>query len=41
MFQHMLKKKHPHACLYFGSIGDDASGEIVNKEMEKVNRIQI
>ena len=32
----MLKRKFPNACLYFGSIGDDVSGEIVNKEMEKV-----
>jgi len=32
----MLKRKYPNACLYFGAIGDDSSGEIVKHEMDKV-----
>lgn len=35
-FKHMLKKRHPNSCLYFGAIGDDSSGEIVKHEMDKV-----
>ena len=34
--KHMLKKRHPNSCLYFGAIGDDSSGEIVKHEMDKV-----
>jgi len=37
----MLKKKYPNSCLYFGAVGDDSSGEIVKKEMDKVSELTL
>ncbi len=31
----MLKKDFPNACLYFGSVGNDETSEIVKREVEK------